>query len=162
MRKIIETTSTLILWAVFIIGSTTAVLDFFFNADASEMIKSHLSVIALTPLFAVLFLGGMLIAVRFSKFDNTKKTIPSEHTILWTAEDLANAQSGKVVDLHFAGSGLACQVVARAEAATVLHIENQTVHVTVAPIKVEETSWNLQKIATTSLVIAIIFAPSTF
>ncbi len=133
MRKLIETGSTLALWAVFISGSSIAIFDFFFNADAAEKITSHLTLISLAPLYAALIFGAMMIVVRFSKFDNTvKKAIPSEHTVQWSAEELLNAQTGKVVDLHFAGAGLACQVVSRDEVAHILHAENKTVHVTVA------------------------------
>jgi hypothetical protein len=138
MRKIIETTSTLALWIVFIVGSSLAVFDYFFNAEAAEKISSHLTLISLAPLFAVLIFGSMLIAVRFSKNDTTKKTIANEHTVQWSAEELAYAQSGKLVDLHFSSTGLACQVVAREEVASILHHENQTVHVTIVPQKSEE------------------------
>ncbi|MDG0815948.1 hypothetical protein [Bdellovibrio svalbardensis] len=131
MRKIIETVSTLALWAVWIIGSSLAVSDFFFDAAMAKKITHHLWIVAWSPLIAFGIFAAMLIAVRRSKHDTTKKTIPSEHTVQWTAEELANAQSGKVVDLYFAGAGLACQVIARHEAALVLHTENQTMHVTV-------------------------------
>ncbi|QLY23853.1 hypothetical protein [Bdellovibrio sp. KM01] len=143
MRKLIETGCTLILWAVFISGSSIAIFDFFFNVEASEKISSHMLVIGWAPFFAVLIFGAMMFLVRVSKYDNTKKAIASEHTVQWSAEELALAQNGKVVDLHFAGAGLACQVVTRDEVAAVLHADNKTVHVTVAAQTTEESVMGL-------------------
>ena len=141
MRKIIETTSTLALWLVFIVGSGLAISDFFFNKDASDMMMLHLSILALAPAMAIGLFGMMMVSVRSSKNALTKKTMISENPVQWSAEELQAAQSGKMVDLHFQGSGLACTVVAREEAATVLHNENQTTHVTVALEPVTETTW---------------------
>ncbi|WP_413557410.1 hypothetical protein [Bdellovibrio sp. HCB209] len=138
MRKIIETTSTLALWMVFIVGSSIAISDFFLNAEVSELNLAHLSLIAWAPFFAAFIFGAMLIAVRFAKNETTKKAIANEHAIQWTAQDLAAAQTGKVVDLHFASTGLDCQVVTRNEVAEILHIDNQTLHVTVLPQKGDE------------------------
>lgn len=132
MRKIIETTSTLVLWAIWIIGSSLAISDFLFS-EISKKILVHLSYIAWSPVMAILVFGSMLLAVRFAKNDTTKKAIANAHKVQWTTEELAQAQSGKMVDLHFAGTGIECQVVAREEVASVLHNENQTMHVTVAP-----------------------------
>jgi hypothetical protein len=143
MRKLIETGCTLILWAVFISGSSIAIFDFFFSNEAAEKIWAHMAVVGWAPFFAVLIFGSMLFLVRVSKFEHTKKTIPSEHTVQWSAEELLNAQHGKVVDLHFAGAGLACQVVTRDEVASILHAENKTVHVTVAAQTTEESVMGL-------------------
>ncbi|MBO9668782.1 MAG: hypothetical protein J7501_18430, partial [Bdellovibrio sp.] len=111
MRKIIETLSTLTLWAVFIVGSGMALFDFFYKTDASEMMMAHLRLISIAPLMAVIIFGSMLVAVRFSKDSKAKKTVPNEHAAQWSVEELANAQTGKVVDLHFPSTGLACHVV---------------------------------------------------
>ncbi|WP_413581898.1 hypothetical protein [Bdellovibrio sp. HCB288] len=138
MRKIIETTSTLALWVVFIVGSSLAIFDFFFNKEEAQNILSHLTLISLSPLFAVCIYVGMLIVVRFSNYKPIKKNISCEHAVNWSEAAFALAQSGKVVDLHFPAAGLNCHVVARNEVATVLHSENQTVHVTVVPQKSEE------------------------
>lgn len=142
MRKIIETTSTLALWLVFIIGSGLAISDFFFNQDASEMMMLHLSILALAPAMAIALFGMMIFSVRSAKKEQPKKVIHSEHALLWSTEELQNAQTGKIVDLHFQGSGLNCTVIAREEAATVLHNENQTTHVTVIALEpAVEPSW---------------------
>ncbi|WP_413584546.1 hypothetical protein [Bdellovibrio sp. HCB274] len=138
MRKIIETTSTLALWVVFIVGSSLAVFDFFYNKEESLNIINHLTLISLSPLFAVCIFVGMLIVVRFSNYKPVKKTIPCEHAVQWSEFELAQARSGKVVDLHFPAAGLACQVMTRNEVAQVLHSENQTVHVTVTSQHSEE------------------------
>ncbi|MGE5085167.1 MAG: hypothetical protein ACM3MG_02640 [Bacillota bacterium] len=132
MRKIIETTSTLVLWVIWIVGSSIAISDFFVNAQISRKILLHLSLIAWSPVMAVGIFAAMLLAVRFSKKETTKKAIPNEHKVQWTTEELSSAQSGKMVDLFFQGTGIECQVVIREEAALVLHNENQTMHVTVA------------------------------
>ncbi|HEX7673169.1 MAG TPA: hypothetical protein VF412_03310 [Bdellovibrio sp.] len=132
MRKIIETVSTLALWAVWIIGSGMAISDFMHKADVAKKITHHLWIVAWSPLLAIAIFGAMLIAVRLSKQENKKKTIPCEHSVQWSHEELTHAQNGKVVDLYFPAPGLNCQVVAREEVAAVLHSENQTVHVTVA------------------------------
>lgn len=139
MRKIIETVSTLALWAVWIIGSGLAVSEFLTKADVAKKITHHLWIVAWSPLIAIGVFGAMLIAVRLSKNETAKKTIASEHTVQWTSEDLANAQNGKVVDLYFASPGLDCQVVTRQEEAAVLHTENQTMHVTVVAQATDES-----------------------
>lgn len=162
MRKIIETVSTILLWAVWIGGSSLAISDFLFNDLISKKILFHLSLIAWSPAIAITLFAGMLVAIRFSKYEAKKKIIASEHTVQWSAEDIANAQSGKVVDLHFAGAGLDSQVVTRDQVATVLHNENQTVHVTVAPVSAEDANWNLQKVAGRALVILIMLLPKAF
>lgn len=143
MRKLIETGCTLALWAVFISGSSIAIFDFFFNVEAAEKISAHMLVIGWAPFFAVLIFGAMLFLVRVSKYKNTKKSIPSEHSVQWSAQELALAQYGKVVDLHFAGAGLDCQVITRDEVASVLHADNKTVHVTVAAQTGEESVMGL-------------------
>lgn len=143
MRKTIETLSTLALWAVWLIGSSLAVFDFLSSPAIAEKISQHLWIVASSPLIAISVFTVMLIAVRHSKTDTSKKLIPLEHNVQWTVEDLANAQNGKVVDLYFAGTGLACQVVARNEAASELHIENQTMHVTVSSQTADESVINL-------------------
>jgi|GEM_PF-5288365 hypothetical protein len=161
MRKIIETASTLALWAVFIIGSSIAISDFFFATEASELMKLHLTLVAWAPLVAIVIFGAMLYSVRTSKFELKKKTLPSEHSVQWTAEELMAAQTGKVVDLHFPAPGLACQVVAREEAATVLHAENKTVEVKVAmPAAGVEPAWNLQKVVARSIIVFIVLVPN--
>lgn len=141
MRKIIETTSTLALWLVFIVGSGLAISDFFFNKDASDMMMLHLSILALAPAMAIALFGMMMISVRSAKSQVVKKVMTSEHAVSWSFEELQNAQSGKIVDLHFQGSGLACNVVTREESAAILHNENQTTHVTVALEPATETTW---------------------
>lgn len=69
--------------------------------------------------------------------------MPNDHDVQWSAYDLIKAKNGKVVDLHFEGSGLTCSVVTRSEVAEVLHSENQTVYVTLAPPTAEETAREL-------------------
>lgn len=133
MRKIIETASTLVLWTIFIVGSSFAIADLVLKTENSELIMAHLSLISLAPLFAALIFAAMLVSVRFSKFQLMKKTIASEHAIQWSTEELTHAQSGKMVDLHFPGTGLACHVVTRDDAAAVLHSEKTTVHLKVVP-----------------------------
>lgn len=139
MRKIIETVSTLALWAVWIIGSSMAISDFMHKADVAKKITHHLWIVAWSPLLAIAVFGAMLIAVRLSKKSTAKKTIASEHTVQWSNEELTNAKNGKVIDLYFPAAGLNCQVVSRAEVAAVLHSENQTVHVTVASQATDES-----------------------
>ena len=140
MRKIIETVSTLALWALWIGGSGMAISEFLSSAAVHKKITHHLWIVAWSPLIAIAVFGAMLIAVRLSKHDNTnKKTIPSEHTVQWAEADFVNAQNGKVVDLYFASTGLDCQVVAREEVAAVLHTENQTMHVTVVAQVTDES-----------------------
>ncbi|MFM6928149.1 MAG: hypothetical protein ACKOX6_06760 [Bdellovibrio sp.] len=132
MRKIIETISTLALWSLWIVGSSLALSDFF-NGTVSQKILVHLSYIAWSPVMAVSVFGSMLFAIRSSKSELVKKSIANEHKVQWTTEELTQAQNGKMVDLHFVGTGIECQVVTRQEAASILHNENQTMHVTVAP-----------------------------
>lgn len=143
MRKIIETVSTLILWAVFITGSSLAISEYFLNAEVSKKVSTHVSLVAWSPVIAIVLFGLMLVAIRFSKDETTKKEMPNEHAVQWSTEDLLNAQSGKVVDLHFANTGLACAVVTRNEVADILHSENQTVHVTLVPQMPEESARTL-------------------
>lgn len=162
MRKIIETTSTLALWAVWFVGSGYAISEFFFSADVSKKALAHFTLISWSPVMAVVIFGLMLLAVRLSKTDTTKKTIPSEHSVQWSAEDLLNAQNGKVVDLLFPAPGLACHVKTRDEAATVLHSDNQTVHLKVVSPVASEASWNLQKIVARSIIVIIMILPSAF
>ena len=131
MRKIIETTSTLILWAIFIVGSTLAISDFL-NAEVSKKVMLHLSFIAWSPVIAVSVFVAMMIAVRSAKTSVAKRIIATEHNIQWSPEEMTQAQTGKLVDLHFSGTGIECNVIAREEVAPVLHSENQTLHVTVA------------------------------
>ncbi len=140
MRKIIETVSTTALWVVFLSGSSLALADFFFNAQEAKKISAHLALLAWAPAIAVVVFVAMLLAVRFSKYVATKKTIPSEHALQWTMDDLAQAQTGKVVDLHFVGAGLACEIVTRDQVATVLHAENQTLYVKVVPQNADNSS----------------------
>lgn len=139
MRKIIETASTLVLWAIFLVGSSLAIADLIFKTENSELILAHLTLISLAPLFAVLIFAAMLIAVRFSKFKLVKRMISSEHQVQWSAEELVHAQSGKMIDLHFPGTGLACHVVPRDNAAEVLHSEMTTVHLKVVPQTSDES-----------------------
>ncbi|QDK37713.1 hypothetical protein DOE51_09010 [Bdellovibrio sp. NC01] len=150
------------MWAVWIGGSSLAISDFLFNDLISKKILFHLSLIAWSPAIAITIFGGMLVAIRFSKYEAKKKTIANEHTVQWSEVDLVNAQSGKVVDLYFAGAGLDSQVVARDQVATVLHNENQTVHVTVAAPSVEDANWNLQSVVVRSIVILILLLPKAF
>lgn len=140
MRKIIETASTTALWGVFFCGSSLALADFFFNAQESQKISDHLALLTWAPAIAIAVFAAMLLAVRFSKHVAIKKIIPSEHAIQWTHADLAQAQNGKVVDLHFLGAGLACEIVARDHAALVLHAENQTLYVKVVPQNTDNTN----------------------
>ena len=140
MRKIIETVSTLSLWAVWIVGSGLAVYDFILDTEISKSNLQHLSLIAWSPMIAMGLFALMLVAVRFSKNETTKKTMPNEHSLHWSAEDLAKVQNAKLVDLSFLGTGLACHVKTRDVAAAVLHNENHTVHVKVSAKKVDEPS----------------------
>lgn len=140
MRKIIETVSTTALWVVFLSGSSLALADFFFNVKEAQKISAHLALLAWAPAIAVVVFVAMLLAVRLSKYVATKKTIPSEHALQWTMDDLAQAQTGKVVDLHFVGAGLACEIVTRDQVATVLHAENQTLYVKVVPQNADNSS----------------------
>lgn len=162
MRKIIETTSTLALWAVWIIGSGYAISEFFFNSAVSKKAMVHFSLISWSPVIAAGIFGLMLLAVRLSKVETTKKTIPSEHSVQWSAEDLINAQNGKVVDLVFPAPGLTCHVQTREDVAAVLHSEKQTVHLKVASPAASESSWNLQKIVARSIVVIIMILPRAF
>jgi hypothetical protein len=159
MRKIIETTSTLALWAVWIIGSGFAISEFFFNDAVSKKAMVHFSLIAWSPVVAVGIFTWMLLAVRFSKTETVKKAIPSEHSVQWSEEDLVNAQNGKVVDLFFPAPGLTCHVKARDEVALVLHSDKQTIHLKVASPTVSESSWGLQKIVARSMIIIILALP---
>jgi hypothetical protein len=138
MRKTIETLCTLVLWAIFIVGSCKAVFDFVSKSDDGEMIFAHLKLISIAPVLATIIFVSMLVAVRLSKTQTTKKTMPNEHGAQWSAEELINAQTGKMVDLHFPSTGLACHVVAREKLALVLHSENTTVHLKVVPQSAEE------------------------
>jgi hypothetical protein len=162
MRKIIETTSTLALWMVWIVGSGFAISEFFFNDAVSKKAMVHFSLIAWSPAIAVVIFGMMLLAVRLSEDETAKKTIPSEHSVQWSAEDLANAQNGKVVDLLFPAAGLTCHVKTRDEVALVLHSEKQTVHLKVAASTASESSWNLQKIVARSIIVIIMILPQAF
>lgn len=161
MRKIVETTSTLALWAVFIIGSTFALKDFLvFNSDTTELMHLHLNIVVWAPFYAALIYGGMLLSVRLSKFSLVKKTLASEHSVQWTTEEFVAAQSGKVVDLHFPAPGLACQVVAREELISALRSENQVMEIKVASTSTQKSSWIFKKVAARSLVMAIVFLPN--
>ena len=162
MRKIIETTSTLALWMVWILGSGFAISEFFNNAAVSKKVVLHFSLIAWSPVIAMVVFGLMLVAVRFSKAETAKKTISNEHDVQWSAEDLANAQNGKVVDLSFVGVGLTCHVQTRDEVAAVLHSENQTVHLTVAAQTADDSYWHLQKIVARSIIVIIMILPQAF
>jgi hypothetical protein len=162
MRKIIETTSTLALWAVWIIGSGFAISEYFLSADVSKKVLLHFSLIAWSPVIAVGMFALMLLAVRYSKDDTTKKSIPSEHAVQWSPEDLANAQNGKVVDLSFVSVGLTCHVNTRDEVAEVLHSENQTVHLKVAAQTPSDSYWHLQKIVARSIIVIILILPQAF
>ena len=162
MRKIIETTSTLALWMVWIIGSGYAISEFFFNDAVSKKAMLHFSLISWSPVIALGIFGLMLIAVRLSKVETAKKMIPSEHSVQWSAEDLVNAQNGKVVDLIFPAPGLTCHVQTRDEAALVLHSEKQTVHLKVVTPTASESSWNLQKIVARSIIVVIMILPQAF
>lgn len=140
MRKIIETLSTLLLWTVFIAGSCKAVAEFFSKSVSGEMMWEHLKLISIAPVLAVIIFASMLVAVRFSKFQTAKKTVVNEHAAQWTAEELVLAQTGKVVDLTFPSTGLACHVVARDEAAATIHSENTTVHLKLVPASADENA----------------------
>ena len=140
MRKIIETVSTFALWAVFIGGSTLAMRDFFFNTQEAEKISAHIALLAWAPAIAIVVFASMLLAVRFSKYVAERKLLVSEHNTHWNEVDLIQAQTGKVVDLHFIGTGLACAVITRDEVAEVLHAENQTMYVKVVPQTADNSS----------------------
>lgn len=115
MRKIIETLSTLILWAVWILGSALAISEILASPVAYKKVIEHLWIVSWSPAIAVSVFSFMMVAVWLSKDDTEKKNIPSQHTIKWSDDDFLAAQSGKFVDLHFSGPGLDCSVNARGE-----------------------------------------------
>ncbi len=125
MRKMIETSSTLALWAVWLIGSGFAVAEFVLSPIIHQKIIQHLWIISWAPGLATFLFTAMMLAIRHSSDPTEKKTIPSQHTVQWTPEDFTNAQTGKIIDLQFPGSGLDCKVQVRSEVAQVLHKESQ-------------------------------------
>ena len=160
MRKIIETTSTLALWAVWLVGSGHAIADLLSEAGLAKGTAHQLSVIAWSPLVAGLVLALMMVAIRLFKASHEKTTHQSEHAPQWSAADFMRAQNSKVVDLSFEGLGLACQVSTRSEAAAVLHNENQIPHTGFTPARTGESSaWFWRKIVARSLVLIVTLFP---
>lgn len=117
MRKTIETLSTLILWIIWILGSELAISEIINSPTAYKKVIEHLWIVSWSPAIAISVFSFMMVAVWLSKDSTDKKPIPNQHTIKWTDEDILSAQSGKFVDLHFAGSGLDCNVLTRGELA---------------------------------------------
>ncbi len=145
MRKIIETLSTLVLWVVWIFGSGFAISEFLSSAEVYKKITHHLWVISWSPGIALVIFAAMMLAIRHSKDDKTKKTIPSAHTIQWSREELTIAQNEKLIDLRFPGPGLDCQVTAREEMDLVAYNDQRTLHITVAPPVAEPAVGILQE-----------------
>lgn len=115
MRKTIETTSTLTLWAIWFAGSALAISEILASPTAYTKVIEHLWIVSWSPVIAVSVFTFMMIAVWLSKDSREKKDISCQHTVEWSREDIQNAQSGKVIDLHFSGHGLDCVVKKRDE-----------------------------------------------
>ena len=113
MRKTIETTSTLTLWAIWFAGSALAISEILASPTAYTKVIEHLWIVSWSPVIALSVFSFMMLAVWLSKDSTEKKAIPSQHTLEWSDEDLKSAQSGKIIDLHFAGTDLACAVKKR-------------------------------------------------
>lgn len=145
MRKIIETLSTLILWAVWTIGSGFAISEFLSSSVAHKKITHHLWVVSWSPGIAFTIFAVMMLVIRYSKDEKTKKRVVSEHTVRWSAEELTLAQNEKLIDLHFASPGLDCRVAIRNEIDLVSYNEQRTRHVTLAPTNAEPVVGILQK-----------------
>lgn len=126
MRKTIETISTLALWVIWFVGSELAISEFLSSHVAHKKVMQHLGIIAWSPVISISVFAFMMLAVWLSKDPRDKKTIPSEHIIKWSKDDLINAKNGKIIDLHFSGSCLDCEVKNREEVAEVLHNEQQS------------------------------------
>lgn len=145
MRKIIETLSTLVLWAVWIIGSGFAISEFLSSTVVYKKITHHLWIVSWSPGIAFAIFVAMMLAIRNSKEEKTKKIVASEHTIRWSAEELTLAQNEKLIDLRFASPGLDCQVTARDEMDLVSYSEQRSRHLTLAPTHAEPAVGILQK-----------------
>lgn len=161
MRKIIEFVSTLALWVLWLVGSVLALLELFGNGNNADDLMVLVQQIGVTPIFALVIFLGMMIVVKFGRKPQTltKISLQENHDTKWNQQALQLAQSGRIIDLFFKNSGLACEVLARETVATVLHrdltVKPQMVHrIDSKKIKV---GWKILEIRSFAAAMMIIF-----